>query len=73
MKKDIQKSISSHRKPNVANRIIVTVSVVCVSVLLSGLIVQSRLMNYQIQFYQEALAYCYSTDCSTTIQEDVDL
>lgn len=55
---------SSHAQKSVGNKIIYLILALCVCVLMSGLVVQSQLMDAQVKFYRTALAYCYENDCT---------
>ncbi len=60
----MKQAMSSNARKSTGNRIIAAVLSLCVCILMSGLIVQAQIMNYQVAFYKTALAYCYENDCT---------
>lgn len=68
----MKQAVSSYARKSVGNRIIVIVLSLCVCILMSGLIVQTQLMNSQVSFYKTALAYCYQNDCTELEATDTE-
>lgn len=66
----MKQAMSSNARKSTGSRIIGLTLALCICILMSGLIVQARLMNVQVAFYKTALAYCYQNDCTELDQAD---
>ena len=54
----------------ISTKIILSSTILCISIIVSGLIVNARYLQDETAYYQSALVYCMENDCTEIVEDD---